>query len=62
MKNKYFSKFLSVIGCVSGLFCAFSTGMFLASGYLYSLPALLMVISSFIFLISILSYILLSHQ
>ncbi|MBE6648739.1 MAG: hypothetical protein E7614_04370 [Ruminococcaceae bacterium] len=61
MKNTRRLKISSFIGCVSGLLCAFSTGMFLASGTLYSIPSLLMMLSTLIFIFSVTLYILWSH-
>ncbi len=57
MKNSKKIKLISAIGCFSGLLCAFSTGMFLASGSLYSLPALLMAATTVFFLVSVILYI-----
>ena len=55
-------KLASMLGCIFGIICAFSTGMFVSAGKLFSIPTLLMVGSTFLFLISVILYILWSKD
>lgn len=57
MKKSIRIKLASTVGCISGLVCAFSTGMYLATGSFFSIPAIFMLSTTVLFLLSVILYI-----
>ncbi len=61
MEKSFKVKCASIIGCLSGILCAFSTGMFLACDALLSIPSLMVGATALVFIVSVSLYLMWSR-